>query len=46
MGEVRDDAVMGMHNWIMLYQEEAAGRLDYKGFILPRRRGTDEVCCD
>jgi poly(U)-specific endoribonuclease len=44
-GEVRDsdgdggvDEVTGLHNWIVLYLEEQAGRLDYQGFIKPRRQ--------
>jgi poly(U)-specific endoribonuclease len=28
-----------VHNWINIYMEEKAGRLDYKGYIKPRRRG-------
>ena len=29
----------GMHNWLQIYQEERAGRLDYKGYIPPRSSG-------
>jgi poly(U)-specific endoribonuclease len=28
-----------VHNWINIYAEEKAGKLDYKGYIKPRRRG-------
>eukprot|EP00850_Spirogloea_muscicola_P021750 SM000260S09946 [mRNA] locus=s260:94241:96342:- [translate_table: standard] len=29
--------VNGFHNWIQFYIEESRGRVDYRGFILPRR---------
>ena len=38
VGEERDGAVMGMHNWIQLWNEERNKRLDYKGFIRPKGR--------
>ncbi|WOK98703.1 poly(U)-specific endoribonuclease-B-like [Canna indica] len=31
--------VSGFHNWIQFYLEEANGRVDYQGYIFPRRRG-------
>jgi poly(U)-specific endoribonuclease len=40
-GEISHEAeglkVSGLHNWIQLYLEEKAGRLDYQGFIKPKR---------
>eukprot|EP00250_Pteridium_aquilinum_P003118 c13449_g1_i1 orf=184-1512(+) len=41
IGEIkggREEEVSGFHNWIKFYVEEAAGRVDYQGYILPRRR--------
>ncbi|XP_062146377.1 uncharacterized protein LOC133854277 isoform X1 [Alnus glutinosa] len=35
-GEVE---VSGFHNWLQFYLEEAKGRVDYQGYIFPRRRG-------
>jgi len=41
LGEVRDDKVIGLHNWIQILREERAGTLNYTGYILPRRRSTE-----
>lgn len=38
VGEIKDDKVSGMHNWIQFYLEEKAGKIDYKGYIKPRSR--------
>ncbi|KAJ4846820.1 hypothetical protein Tsubulata_004612 [Turnera subulata] len=34
-----EDKVSGFHNWLQFYLEEAKGRVDYQGYIFPRRRG-------
>jgi len=39
IGEVKDHQVTGFHNWIQMYLEEKAGRLDYLGYIKPKQRG-------
>lgn len=42
VGEVKQrqtKEVSGFHNWIAFYLEEAKGRIDYQGYIFPRRRG-------
>lgn len=42
VGEVKQrqtKEVSGFHNWIAFYIEEAKGRIDYRGYIFPRRRG-------
>ncbi|RHY26213.1 hypothetical protein DYB32_007798, partial [Aphanomyces invadans] len=39
IGEVKDGQVSGFHNWIQMYLEEKAGRLDYLGYIKPKQRG-------
>lgn len=45
VGEIKsghEEEVSGFHNWIKFYVEEAAGRVDYQGYILPRRRNHSE----
>jgi poly(U)-specific endoribonuclease len=44
LGEIKNGAVTGMHNWIQLYQEEQKGTLDYQGFIKPRRKPSIQGC--
>ncbi|XP_038726283.1 poly(U)-specific endoribonuclease-B-like isoform X2 [Tripterygium wilfordii] len=40
VGEIkREGDVSGFHNWVQFYLEEVKGRVDYQGFIFPRRRG-------
>ncbi|XP_043690873.1 poly(U)-specific endoribonuclease-B-like [Telopea speciosissima] len=42
VGEIKkqgEHEVSGFHNWIQFYLEEAKGRVDYQGYIFPRRRG-------
>ncbi|XP_010539194.1 PREDICTED: poly(U)-specific endoribonuclease-B [Tarenaya hassleriana] len=42
VGEIKNSGeqqVSGFHNWIQFYLEEAKGRVDYQGYIFPRRRG-------
>lgn len=42
VGEVKQrqtKEVSGFHNWIAFYLEEAKSRIDYQGYIFPRRRG-------
>lgn len=42
VGEIKQRGeyeVSGFHNWIQFYLEEAKGRVDYQGYIFPRRRG-------
>lgn len=38
VGEVTDDKVIGMHNWIQIYFEEKKKHLDYLGYIKPKRK--------
>ncbi|CAI8609482.1 unnamed protein product [Vicia faba] len=40
VGEIKQTSeVSGFHNWLQFYHEEANGRVDYQGYIFPRRRG-------
>ncbi|GMH28820.1 hypothetical protein Nepgr_030663 [Nepenthes gracilis] len=42
VGEIKQHGereVSGFHNWLQFYLEEAKGRVDYQGYILPRRHG-------
>jgi len=36
VGEAKDGAITGLHNWVQLYLEEKKGELDYMGYIYPR----------
>ncbi|KAJ1529018.1 hypothetical protein HK096_009687, partial [Nowakowskiella sp. JEL0078] len=39
VGEVRKDkGIIGFHNWIKFFLEERAGRVDYRGYIYPKKR--------
>lgn len=38
-GESDDGSVSGLHNWIQFFIEEAKGRVNYKGYLYPRRKG-------
>lgn len=43
VGEIKqrgeEEEVSGFHNWLQFYLEEAKGRVDYQGYIFPRRHG-------
>ncbi|KAI5417715.1 hypothetical protein KIW84_042361 [Lathyrus oleraceus] len=40
VGEIKQSSeVSGFHNWLQFYHEEANGKVDYQGYIFPRRRG-------
>lgn len=42
VGEIKqrgEQAVSGFHNWLQFCLEEAKGKVDYQGYIFPRRRG-------
>ncbi|KAL8196208.1 hypothetical protein R6Q57_025208 [Mikania cordata] len=42
VGEIKnrgEQSVSGFHNWLQFYMEEAKGKVDYQGYIFPRRRG-------
>ena len=40
VGEVSNGKVIGFHNWIQLFLEELRGKVNYKGYILPRDKVT------
>ena len=40
VGEIKNNEVTGLHNWIRIYIEEKKNLLDYRGYIKPRYRGT------
>jgi len=43
VGEERDGKIIGFHNWIQFFLEELKGKLNYLGFILPRRHARGQV---
>ncbi|XP_047323077.1 poly(U)-specific endoribonuclease-A-like [Impatiens glandulifera] len=43
VGEIKqkgEQEVSGFHNWLQFYLEESKGKVDYQGYIYPRRRGS------
>lgn len=38
IGEISNGKVIGFHNWIHYFIQEARGNVDYKGYIIPRNR--------
>lgn len=39
VGEIKNGAVTGLHNWLQFYNEEKHNRLNYMGWIYKRKRG-------
>jgi len=39
VGEEKAGKVTGFHNWLQFYREERAGKVDYKGYLIPPRSG-------
>jgi poly(U)-specific endoribonuclease len=33
VGEGREDAFIGLHNWLQFYLQEKAGNIDYHGYF-------------
>ncbi|XP_004518357.1 poly(U)-specific endoribonuclease homolog [Ceratitis capitata] len=33
LAELREESILGLHNWIYFHEQEMQGNLDYKGFI-------------
>ncbi|KAJ3387560.1 hypothetical protein HDU92_001918 [Lobulomyces angularis] len=46
VGEIRDGAVIGFHNWVQFYLEEKRGHADYMGYIRPRDRSQKSSASD
>jgi poly(U)-specific endoribonuclease len=46
VGEIKNNEVSGMHNWIQIYNEERKKKLDYRGYIKPRYRGIPAAAPD
>ena len=40
VGEIKDNEVTGLHNWVQILSQEKLGRFNYKGFIKPKRKAT------
>lgn len=40
LNEVSNGTMIGLHNWVYLYEQEKAGRLDYQGYIKKMDLGT------
>lgn len=40
LNEVSNGTMIGLHNWVYLYDQEKAGRLDYQGYIKKMDLGT------
>lgn len=40
LNEVSNGTMIGLHNWVYLYEQEKAGRLDYQGYLKKMDLGT------
>lgn len=40
LNEVSNGTMIGLHNWVYLYEQEKSGRLDYQGYIKKMDLGT------
>jgi len=38
LGEVKNGQVIGFHNWIQFFVEEKRGHVDYKGYIINKKK--------
>ena len=36
VGELKEEGVSGLHNWLQFHRVEKSGAIDYKGYIRPR----------
>jgi len=43
VGEYKNGKVSGLHNWIQIFLEESKGRLDYQGFICPKKKNQENI---
>ena len=43
VGEIRDGAISGFHNWIRFYMEEKKGTIDYRGYIKPKSKDESQA---
>lgn len=41
--DTSDGKLSGFHNWVQFWIEECKGNVDYRGYIVPRVRGAQEV---
>jgi len=46
VGEVKDDKIIGFHNWIHFYLEEKKGNVDYRGYVRPKSGGGADTNSD
>jgi len=46
VGEFGNGKVSGFHNWVQFYLEEKKGRVDYQGFVFPKKKNYTEVVLD
>lgn len=33
LAEIKNNTVTGLHNWVYFYEQEKAGKIDYKGYM-------------
>lgn len=33
LSEIKNNTIMGLHNWLYFYEQEKSGKVDYKGYL-------------
>jgi len=46
VGEIKNEKVSGLHNWIQYYSQEKLGAIDYRGYIMPKGRSGAQTNSD
>lgn len=44
LSEIKNNTIMGLHNWVYFYDQEKAGKVDYKGYLKKADLGNNVSC--